>query len=123
MSDHAHDHHESHGNDSQDHGHDVHGHESHGHDDLGHGHGHAEHWGDYNAKPLPPSTLPPISPIWLSAFGLALGALMAAIVMFSLRLSVSPEHADAGHHDSHKSHKHDHGTDHGAEKKHGKHAH
>jgi hypothetical protein len=103
MSDHSHDSHDSHGHASHDdhgHGHDDHGdhghggHDdhSHGHDDHGqgghddHGHGH-EHYGDYNAKPLPPSTLPPVNPLWLSVFGLALSALLAAIVIYSIGLS------------------------------------
>lgn len=72
-----------------DHGHDSHGHDAHGHDEHGHGHGdgHGEHWGDYNAAPPAPSTLPPLTAVHLSILGVALAVLLAAIVGFSLRLS------------------------------------
>lgn len=90
MSDHGHD---SHGHD---HGsHDAHDHGAHGddhrHDDHGHGH---EHWGDYNAQPPAPSTLPPLTAAHLSVLGIALAVLLAAIVGYSLRLSEARGHGE-----------------------------
>ena len=92
MSDHGHDSHDS----EHSHGHgDEHGHrDSHEH---GHGDGHGEHWGDYNAQPPAPSTLPPLTAVHLSILGLALAVLLAAIVGFSLRLSVASSHSAEAH--------------------------
>jgi hypothetical protein len=57
--------------------------------------------------------LPPVSPLWLSAFGLALAALLGAIVLYSVRLSERSQHVETGaphgapqHGDSHSERKH-----------------
>ena len=92
MSDHEHDSHD-HGGHGDDHGHGDHG--GHG-DDRGHdshGHGH-EHWGDYNAQPPAPSTLPPLTAGHLSVLGVALAVLLAAIVGYSMRLSEARGHSE-----------------------------
>ena len=66
-------------------------HEEHGHGG-GHeqaeeeGHGHERHWGDYNAQPLKPSSLPTISGPALAVFALALVAMLGAITYYSFVL-------------------------------------
>jgi len=126
MSGHGHDEHDSHGHDSHaahdDHGHDDHGghgHDEHGgHDDHGHG-GHGEHWGDYNAKPTGPSTLPPV-PAWgLALMGLILAGLLGTIVSASLTLAAAHGGEHPGSHDAHGSVEHGAGSEHksGTEKK------
>ncbi|MBE7462471.1 MAG: hypothetical protein HS116_03155 [Planctomycetes bacterium] len=91
MSDHSHD----------SHGHDSHAHAGGGHDDHGHGgHGHhEEHWGDYNAEPIPPSTLPTVSGPALLVFGVALFAMILAIGFYSFQVlkRAKPHDAGAGH--------------------------
>ena len=88
-----------------------HDHDSHGQEDEHH----EETWGDYNAEPPPPSTLPPIGPIAMTAFGLALTALMGSIMLFSLNVK-KPSHAE--HHDAaHPEHSTDHPKDHSKEHK------
>jgi len=90
MSDHSHD--------SHDHGHDSHNaHDAHGQGDHGgHGDSHGEHWGDYNAQPLPPSNLPPVSGGLLVAFGVALVFLLSMIVGASFMLTnARPPHTHA----------------------------
>ena len=82
-----------------------HGHEAHHGDDhvAGHehdGHGHGEHWGDYNSQPEEPSSLPPIYPIWLAALGLSLAMLLGSIVASSFMLAEARE----AHESEHESH-------------------
>ena len=87
--DHGHEHDHGHAHDhahDHEHGHDAH--DAHGHDDNGH---HEEHWGDYNSQPLPPSNLPPVSPLLLAAFGTALAFLLCMIIASSLMLSQTRE--------------------------------
>ncbi len=87
--------------------HDDHGND-HGHD---HDHGHAEPtWGDYNAEEPEPSTLPPIGPLPLGIFALALAALLSSIVLYSLGLATRHEthdthdEAEPAHHDHEEAH-------------------
>ena len=74
------------------HSHDEHGHEKSHAGESGHeqseelGHGHERHWGDYNAQPLSPSTLPSISGPALAVFAVALAAILAAITYSSFVL-------------------------------------
>lgn len=65
----------------------VDSHETHESAHDGHGHGHEEHWGDYNSQPPAPSALPAISPVWLAALGLSLAMLLCTIVASSFMLS------------------------------------
>jgi len=98
MSDHAHD---SHGHDDHSHGaQDDHGHAADAHAGDEHEHG---HWGDYNAKPPAPSTLPPLSTVQLSILGVALAVLLGAILGFSLRLPDARVHDDEAHGGAHGS--------------------
>ncbi|MBI3830104.1 MAG: hypothetical protein HY291_11340 [Planctomycetes bacterium] len=91
----------------------AHGQDSHGHDaghggDHGHGgHGdvHDEHWGDYNNKPPDPSTLPKVPVEALAVFGLALAGMMAAITLYSMKLSTSAKPDHAAHEESGKHEK------------------
>lgn len=67
-----------------------------GHDE-GHGHGHAEQWGDYNARPPGPSTLPPVSALALTVFGASLAAMLIAITIYSFKLLNAPKPAPEVH--------------------------
>ena len=51
------------------------------------GHAHAKPWGDYNARPPGPSSLPPINGPALAVFALALVAMLGAITYYSFVLS------------------------------------
>jgi hypothetical protein len=118
MSEHGHESHGGHGS------HDAQAQDAHGghggHDEHGNGHdGHGEHWGDYNSEPLPESTLPPVSPALLIAFGTALTFLLCMIVASSFMLATSAERgphveAEAGGHETHETH----GEAHDAPEKH-----
>ena len=50
-------------------------------------------WGDYNAKPPLPSTLPAISPLALLVLGGALAAVLATLVSASFTLATAREPA------------------------------
>ena len=65
-------------------------------------------WGDYNTLPPAPSNLPPLTPLALGAFGVALAVLLGMLVTASFTLARAPETPHDGgsapHAEQHEEH-------------------